>query len=119
MPLSAAPGDFAMSDYEPLDLSAVCNAGPEVYPPNQVPLTGAQLFHGLPFQIGPTTGEPSAASLIAFGEAARNEPLAIPVNAAARTVIFAHARLESEIAQGDLPGRVVAEYEFVWADGER
>jgi hypothetical protein len=110
-----------VADYEPLDLSPFLNAGPEVYPPNLPPPTGELCFHGLPFQVGQAASLPEAPCLIAFGqgEGLRREPLVIPVNTAARTVIFAHARLESEIPQGDPVGRVVAEYEFVFADRER
>ncbi len=115
-----------MRDYEPLDLSAYCNAGPEVYPPNLPPVTGATSYHGLPFRIGPSEPEqtPSAEHrtpcLIAFGDAEglRREPLEVPVGATARWLIFCHARLESEIPQGDPVGRVVAEYELRFADGE-
>src|SRR5262245_41297062 len=103
-----------MSDYEPLDLSAFCNAGPELYPSQNPPPGGSLTFHGLPFQVGAgreTTddGRP-AATLIGFGEGEglRSQPLAIPVKAAAQRVIFAHARLESKIPEGDPAGRVVA-----------
>jgi hypothetical protein len=119
-----------MRDYEPLDLSAFSNAGRELYPPALTPPpAGAQIFHGLPFRIGaagdeqPAGGdrEPERPYLIAFGQGdgLRHEPLVVAVHASPRWVLFAHARLDSEIAQGDLPGRVVADYEFVFADGER
>ena len=52
-------------DYEPLPLAAYCNAGAELYHPNNlqfdgtylqplpaVPPVGLQSFHGLPFLIG-------------------------------------------------------------------
>ena len=39
-----------MNDYQPLDLSSYCNAGPEVCAP-PMPALGAQAFHGLLFQI--------------------------------------------------------------------
>ena len=65
-------------DYEPLPLSAHCNAGVELYRPENLsregtylqslppaPPTGRQIFHGLPFQIGESSGE--APCFIAFG----------------------------------------------------
>ena len=42
-----------MQDYEPLDLSALCNAGTELLGEDQDPPRGSQRFRGLPFQIGP------------------------------------------------------------------
>ena len=41
-----------MSDYEPIDLSELCNAGPDSLPPDDPPVIGAQTFRGLPFQVG-------------------------------------------------------------------
>ncbi len=86
-----------MPDYQPLDLSRHCNAGAEVYPAELPPPGGALEYHGLPFQVGPTTaprgypGPPTTAGptgpcLIGFGEGEglRREALAIPVDATAR-----------------------------------
>ena len=135
-----------MADYEPLDLAAFCNAGADIYPPRLAPTGGAVTFHGLPFLIGEDEGRkedrgiappdsvssslhrPSSSdtalnlqrpTLVAFGEGLHTEPISIPVGVPARTVIFAHARLDSKIAEGDPVGRPVAEYEFVYHDGER
>lgn len=125
-----------MPDYEPLDLSSLCNAGPEIYPERNRPAPGLHSFHGLPFQLGavaqPSSEEAGSAAapsssadaqrpapfLVAFGEGLRQEPVAVPIDREARWLIFAQARLNSEIPQGDPVGRVVAEYEFRFADGE-
>ncbi|HZO86788.1 MAG TPA: CehA/McbA family metallohydrolase [Chthonomonadaceae bacterium] len=105
-----------MKDYEPLDLSALYNAGPEVCGPERKPALGAQTFHGLPFQIG--EGE---RSFIAFGPKTSNppQPLSIPIGQTARRILFAHVLLESRLHEGDPVGREVARYAFVFADGER
>ena len=41
-----------MPDYEPIDLSELCNAGADSLPPDDPPAIGAQTFRGLPFQVG-------------------------------------------------------------------
>src|SRR5262245_52056172 len=122
-----------MADYEPLDLTAYCNAGAEVYPDSLPPISGDLRFRGLPFLIGPGSGVrgpgsgesarpdsgprtpdpgPSRPFLIAFGEELRAAPLAIPIGKTARCMIVAHARLNSQIPEGDPVGRLVGEYEF-------
>ena len=50
-----------MPDYEPIDLSELCNAGPDLLPPDDPPVIGAQAFRGLPFQVG-KDGQSKAAS---------------------------------------------------------
>ena len=42
---------YAMPDYEPIDLSHLCNAGTVFISPEARPPIGSQLFHGLPFAI--------------------------------------------------------------------
>src|SRR5688572_3291786 len=103
-----------MHDYEPLDLGAICNAGLEVFGGERRPAVGAaaQTFHGLPFRIGE-----GASCLIALGPG--SGAISIPVGKAARRVIVAHVLRESRLHEGDAPGRVVARYAFVFADGER
>jgi hypothetical protein len=106
-----------MQDYETLDLSAHCNAGPELWAP-RTPAVGAQSLRGLPFQIGARTGEPC---FLAFGSEApcRSDSVRIPVGQAVRRLLFAHVLLDSRLHEGDPPGREVARYAFVFEDGER
>jgi len=107
-----------MQDYEPLDLSGICNAGPELCRRERAPATGEQTFHGLPFRIGAAEGAPC---FIGFGAepTLTAAPVAIPVGRAARRLLFAHALLESHLHDGDPPGREIARYAFVFGDGER
>lgn len=107
-----------MSDYQPLDLSSVCNVGPEVFGPDRSPATGFLTFHGLPFHVGGEEGKPA---FLAFGPEAPllSTSISISVDTTARWVIFAHAQLETRIQEGDRPGREVARYTFVFSDGER
>jgi hypothetical protein len=107
-----------MKDYEPLDLSACANAGPELCSPDRPRHVGEQTFHGLPFRIGAGDGKPC---FLAFGPEPplRAEPLSLPVGQAARWLIFAHVQLDSHLHEGDPPGRVIARYAFVYADGQR
>ncbi|MCC6444728.1 MAG: CehA/McbA family metallohydrolase [Armatimonadetes bacterium] len=101
-----------MPDYQPLDLTSFYNAGPEVYGENGRSPVGKQLFHGLPFSIG------EGPSFIAFGPGLSEGPVEIPVGCAARTLIFAHALLESEIEAGGPVGAEVASYTVRYEDGE-
>lgn len=96
-----------MEDYEPLDLSAFCNAGVELITEGQAPQTGALTFHGLPFQTG--MGE---RCFVAFGEWIDEGPLTIPIDRPARRVIVAHRLLRSAIKEGGPIGDPVAEYLF-------
>lgn len=115
---SAVKEDFPMHDYEPLDLSALTNSGPEAFVPDHRPALGKQMFHGLPFQIGDEEGKPC---FLAFGTEAQpgNAPVSIPLGRTTRNVIFAHVLLQSRLHEGDPPGRIVAHYAFVFADGQR
>ena len=119
-------------EYEPLVLSAQCNAGIELYnadnlqadgtylqPLPSSPPIGAQLFHGLPFLIGDeqTTG---LKCFLGFGQRDKlySHPVTIPVGREARYVIFAHALLETELWRGGPLGEVIATYVFHFADGK-
>src|SRR5579871_2590025 len=96
-------GDLtAMKDYEPLDLSAFCNAGPEVCGPDRVPALGAQTFHGLPFQIGAGEGKPC---FLAFGTEPplASTPVSIPIEQRARRLLFAHVLRNTHLHEGDPP----------------
>ena len=96
-----------MEDYEPLDLSAFCNAGVELIAEGQAPQTGALTFHGLPFQTG--MGE---RCFVAFGKGIDEGPLTIPIDRPAQRVIVAHRLLRSAIKEGGPIGDPVAEYLF-------
>ena len=120
-------------EYEPLLLSAKCNAGIELYRPGNLesdgtylqplpdsPPIGAQIFHGLPFHIGDKqmTGQEC---FLGFGQhdSLYSQPVAIPVGRVAPYVIFAHALLETELWRGGSLGDVIASYVFHFSDGKR
>ncbi|HLK60742.1 MAG TPA: CehA/McbA family metallohydrolase [Chthonomonadaceae bacterium] len=107
-----------MQDYEPLDLTLVCNTGPEPFGPNFEPPLGAQTFQGLPFQIGGEIGKPC---FLGFGPEPplSAEPISLSVGQSARNVLCAHALRDTHLHEGDPPGRVIARYRFVFADGEQ
>jgi len=94
--------------YRPVDLSAYCNAGPDLLgSAADVPL-GPQQFQGLPFQIG--TGHnafvaPTTSSII------------IAIDSLAYTVVVAHRLIGSQIYNGGPVGLPVADYVFRLADG--
>jgi hypothetical protein len=94
------------NEYEPLDLDALRNA-PASLLPGEPPL-GDQQLHGLPFRIG----EGDRAFV------APSAPVTIPVGRPARTLVFAHRLLESDVLKGGPVGVVVAEYVFRLAGGD-
>ena len=94
-----------MSDYEPIDLSELCNAGTELLPSDDPPVIGAQTFRGLPFQVG-KAGSSGCFIRLSEGDA----PVSIPVGEAARQVVFAHRLLETDVPQGGQIGNHVADY---------
>lgn len=103
-------------DYEPLDVSALCDAGLAILGEQAQAPIGPQVFRGLPFLIGGPAADPRSCFL-GFGHGLRADPLTIPVNRAARRIIVAHRLLESEIEDGGMVGKAVAEYVFHLASG--
>lgn len=106
-----------MQDYQPLDISTLCNVGPEVLGENANPAMGGQTFHGLPFQIG-MSGETDEKCFLGFGEGVNTDSIVVPVNARPKRIIAAHRLLESKILEGDPVGRLAANYIFRYANGE-
>ena len=102
-----------MPSYEPVDLSAACNAGVEVLgdEPGDVPLGRVDL-RGLPFLIGPEP--PSAERCLLLPGA----PTSVGIGRLARRVIVAHRLLEPGAPAGHAVGQTVAEYAFHLAGGE-
>ena len=102
-----------MPSYEPVDLSAACNAGVEVLgdEPGDVPL-GRVGLRGLPFLIGPEP--PSAEQCFLLPGA----PMSVGIGRLARRVIVAHRLLEPGAPAGHAVGQIVAEYAFHLAGGE-
>ena len=102
-----------MPSYEPVDLSAACNAGVDVLgdEPGDVPLGRVDL-RGLPFQIGP---EPASAERCFLLPGA---PMTVGIGRRARRVIVAHRLLEPGAPAGHAVGQTVAEYVFHLAGGE-
>ena len=96
-----------MNDYEPLDLSRLCNAGLEVLGDHATADIGEQQFRGLPFLIG--AGADSDCFISLDGSSA---PVDVPVGRRAHTVLFAHRLLDSALDEGGTLGVQVAEYVF-------
>ena len=105
-----------MHDYQPLDLSQFYNVGTQFIRDGAQPLIGSQMWHGLPFTVGGAKPDPTRC-LIGFGSG-EDMGVTIPVGAAARYIIFAHALLESRVREGENIGRVVANYSFCFSDGQ-
>jgi hypothetical protein len=101
-----------MQDYQALDLSASCNAGWDMLGADQELPVGHQLFRGLPFLIG----RDRSRCLIALD--ATTATVNVHVGQTAKRVIFAHRLLESEVPEGGMLGRPVAEYVFHFANGD-
>ena len=103
-----------MPDYQTLNLSSHCNVGAEILGENANPAIGEQTFHGLPFQISENED-----CFLGFGNKVNSEPVTIPLNATPKRIIVAHRLLESQIFEGDPVGRLIANYIFRYANGER
>ena len=99
-----------MSDYEPLDLSRWCNAGPEVLGEDAEAPRGSQSFRGLPFLVGRDGDGPTGDCFVSLDGGSQS--VSISIAKAARRVIFAHRLLESDLMQGGALGDLVAEYVF-------
>ena len=101
-------------DYEPVDLSSLCNAGLELLEGHRTPPVGAVAFHGIPFLIGGGAGDgPCFVSLEPGGPS-----VTLDVGRAADRVIVAHRWLRSAGPEMDPPpGTVVGEYTFHLDDG--
>lgn len=102
-----------MDGYTPLDLKAFHNAGLALLG-NQEPVPiGLQQFRGLPFCVGT---DPQCC-FVAFGEGLQNTSLSIPIDVSARSVIVAHRLLASGISAGGPVGEPIAEYVFIYQNG--
>jgi hypothetical protein len=110
---AAVPTIGRMPSYEPVDLSAACNAGVEVLgdEPGDVPLGRVDL-RGLPFLIGT---EPQSGERCFLLPAA---PTSVGIGRLAPRVIVAHRQLEPGAPAGHAVGQTVAEYAFHLAGGE-
>ena len=102
-----------MPSYQPVDLSAACNAGVEVLgdEPGDVPL-GRVALRGLPFLIG--SEPPSGRRCLLLPGA----PTSVGIGRLAPRVIVAHRLLEPGGPAGHAVGQAVAEYAFHLAGGE-
>jgi hypothetical protein len=101
-----------MPSYEPVDLSAFCNAGVEVIgeDPGDIPLGRVEL-RGLPFVIG--SEPPSADRCLLLPSAATS----VGIGRLAPRVIVAHRLLEPAAPGGHAVGQTVADYAFHLAGG--
>jgi hypothetical protein len=106
---------MAQADYTPLDLGDVYNAGSESVPGSNPPPLGRRLFHGIPFHLGPATGDAPACVLRLAGG---DRPVTIDAgDSTARHVLFLHRQLDSRLLEGGPLGEVVAHYTICYADG--
>ena len=101
-----------MTDYEPLDIGGVCNAGPSLLSDEQVE-TGQQSFLGLPFLIG--GGGASESCFIELSGS--SGAVTVLIGTAARGLVFVHRLLKSEVARGGPLGVDVSDYVFRYDDG--
>jgi hypothetical protein len=98
-----------MREYQPIDLTRLCNAGVGFIGANASPPIGPQTFHGLPFRIGT---RPTRCFIGFNGPKTKPRNISIPVRKKARHVIFVHALLESRVGEGEPVGQVIAHYLF-------
>ena len=107
-----------MQDYEPLDISRSCNSGPEILGSGAADVeTGLKSFRGLPFMIGGLASGLGGNSFIA--PSPNGGSVFVPVGKPAKRVLFAHALLETKLAEGGRLGEPVAEYVFSLSSGRQ
>ena len=107
-----------MQDYEPLDISRSCNAGPEVLGNRATSVDiGLQSFRGLPFMVGGLAGGLGGYSFIAPSKDSGS--VFVPVGKPAKRVLFAHALLETKLDRGGPLGEPVADYVFYLSSGRQ
>jgi hypothetical protein len=109
-----------MTDYQPLDLTPLCNAGIDYYGASARKefSAGQVLFHGLPFLVGSAKPNP-ARCLVVLGPGGAEAPLTVTIDTTARHVLFAHALLDSRLLQNDPVGESVAHYTLRYTDGQQ
>ena len=105
-----------MHDYLPLELTQFCNVGIAFITEAAQPLIGSQTWHGLPFTVG--SPQPNPARCFIGFDSGEDTSVTIPIGAAVRYIIFAHALLESRVREGENIGRIVANYIFRFTDGQ-
>ena len=103
-------------EYEPLDLSAIYNAGVEALAEGTQLPSGLQYFHGIPFLMG-RDGNDGGRAVIAMDGTAT--PLVIPIKRRAKRMIFAHRLTCLDIGRPEDVGQAVAEYVFCFSNGEK
>ena len=104
-----------MTDYQPVSLDALCNAGVEALADlTHEPPLGRQSLQGLPFQVGAPEPRPERCFLRC---SAADGAMTVPIGRACHTVIVAHAVLDSQLMAGGPLGRPVATYAFRVASG--
>jgi hypothetical protein len=104
-----------VDDYEPLDLSGLCNAGLDVLDGHRRPPVGEQVFHGIPFLIGDRAGAEASCFLVLEpgGPSVR-----MPVGSHADRLIVAHRWLRPGGPELDPPpGTEIASYIVHLEDG--
>ena len=102
-------------EYEPLDLSAVCNAGLKILEGLRQPPVGETAFHGIPFLIGDRSDADAPCFVLL-------EPghggVTVPVGRVGDRLILAHRWLRSDGRDPDPPpGTLLAEYTVHLDDG--
>jgi hypothetical protein len=100
-------------NYVPLRLGDFCNVGTGFVGQSVSLATGAQLFQGLPFDIG----QEASRCYVGFGREAGTRPIILGIKARAYHVIFAHRLLESYLTEGANIGNPIARYVFRLAGG--
>ena len=90
-----------MNDYEPLDISPLCNAGMDALSGEEATPTGSVTINGLPFQIGPKDGG-DRCFVVLDGSSGT---LKLDVGGSAHSVIVAHRLLESDLQEGGVGGK--------------
>jgi hypothetical protein len=113
----ARPSDRDRAEYEPLDLDALRAAPADLFVPAPSPGVGSRTLRGIPFDLGPDDPGRVSQTYVGFGEGLSSEATRIAVGRSVRTVIVAHALVDSDVPENGPLGLPVADYAFELADG--
>ena len=118
-PLTGRPptthAERAMSDYQPLNLTALSNASADLLGPNGADTLGPQAYRGVPFHIG----DPASAQLPLLGDGGHTGAVRIDIAQTAHTLVFAHVLVDPQLHRSGVPGDHVATYVIHHADGQK
>jgi hypothetical protein len=114
---AARDSDRGQAEYEPLDLDGLRDAPADLFAPAPSSGIGSRMLRGIPFDLGPDDPRRADRAYLGFGDGLTGGPTRITIGRPCRTVIVAHALVDSQVQANGPLGIPVADYAFELADG--